>query len=217
MSDDHVIAGAWYPPTTSENIKRPTVPACKSCNNRYSAIERYALIRLAMSVDPTHPAAAGIYEKAKRSIDPKLARVDNDRHHRARQREAFMRDLHSLDAVPNHALPFSVRNFAIGSRLGLRIDARRLNLLIEKWTRGFYFCVHGFPLSASAKITVFHVSDRQALEALEKIWHHARAIDGGLGVQVRCWSAEDSSRREELYAFSIWDQVRMYAGVSEST
>jgi hypothetical protein len=113
-----------------------------------------------MCVDPTDPAAAGVWEKAKRSIDPKLARGDKDKHHRARQKEALARDVLSLDAVPDHTLPFPVPNFSMGSRHGVTIDAHRLNPLIEKWTRGFYFCIHGSPLSAAAKIEVFHVADR---------------------------------------------------------
>ncbi|HEV2549009.1 MAG TPA: hypothetical protein VGU20_16830 [Stellaceae bacterium] len=217
MSDDHVIAGSWYPDTTDERVQRLTAPACRDCNSgKFAAIERYVLTRLAMCVDPTHPAAAGIYEKAKRSIDPGLAKNEKDRRHRRKQREALFRDLEALDAVAGHVLPFSAVNFAMGSRTGLRIDAGRLNQVIEKWTRGFYYCIYGVPLSVSAKIEVFHVADRHALEAFEEIWHHARAIDGGVGVQVRVLSAEESGRREELYAFSIWGQFRAYAAVSEN-
>lgn len=217
MTDDHVIGRAWYPDTTPATVKRLTAPACKNCNNnRYAAMERYALVRLAMCIDTTDPAAAGIYGKAMRSIDPAAAKGDKDKRHRKQQREAFMRDLLPIDGVSKGVLPFSARNFEAGSRTGLKIGAQQLDSLIEKWVRGFYFCIHGRPMSKSGKVQVFHVADNRALEAFERIWNLARVIDGGAGVQVRCWSAQDSERREEIYAFFIWNFVRIYAGVSEA-
>ena len=214
MSDDHVIAGSWYPDTTDERVQRLTAPACRNCNSgKFAAIERYLLLRLAMCVDPTDPAAAGVWDRAKRSVDPKRAKGDKDRRHRQMQKDALTRDLRELESVPQHALPFSIVNFATGSRVSVDISAERLNSLIQKWTRGFYYCIHGVPLSTAANIEVMHISDRAALEAFVKIWHHARAIDGGIGVQVRFWSAEESGRREELYVYSIWKQFRAYAAV----
>jgi HNH endonuclease len=100
ITNDHIIAGSWYPDTTPSAVQRWTVPACRRCNNHFSSIERYVHARLAACVDPTHPAAAGMWEKARNSIDPKQARTPREREHRIRQREAFWSGLRELRESP---------------------------------------------------------------------------------------------------------------------
>jgi hypothetical protein len=218
MTDDHIIASSWYPDTTPSTVQRLTAPACRNCNNnKFAPIERYALVRLAMSIDPTVPGADGIHAKAMRSIDPAQAKTGKDRKHRAKQRDALMRDLVPAHAGTKGVLPFSAKNLALGVRTGLSIDGKRLDAVVEKWTRGYYYGTHRVPLSSFAKVEVWFVSDQQAGEAFENIWQHARAIDGGPGVQVRYWSAEESGSRIDICAFSLWGgQVRMYSGVNET-
>ncbi|HEX7969000.1 MAG TPA: hypothetical protein VF502_12340 [Stellaceae bacterium] len=131
------------------------------------------------------------------------------------QRAALGREVRELTGIPKASLPFSIPNLDKGSRHGVMISATKLNTLVEKWARGFYYCVHGQPLSASRRIQVIHVGDEHAAVAFREIWQHARAIDGGPGVQVRLWTAEEDRRREEIYGFSIWGQFRVYAAVSE--
>src|SRR4051812_38706332 len=39
VDDEHVFPRSWYPDTTPSTVKRVTVPACRSCNVRFKAIE----------------------------------------------------------------------------------------------------------------------------------------------------------------------------------
>jgi hypothetical protein len=184
ITNDHIIAGSWYPATTPSAVQRWTAPACRRCNNHFSPIEGYVHARLAACVDPTHPAAAGMWEKARNSIDPKLARTAREREHRIRQRNAFWSGLTRLREASAHTLPFSISNLAQGSRTGLIIEAEKLNSLVEKWVRGIYYKIHGHALSSDCEISVIHIQEEEAATAFGKFWQQRKCLDAGPGIQV---------------------------------
>ena len=213
--DDHIIAGSWYPDTTPSTVQRWTAPACASCNNRFSSIERYVHARLAACIDTTHPAAEGMWEKAKNSIDPKRARNARDREQRIRQRKAFWGALEELREAPAHTLPFSIRNFADGSRTGIIVAAAKIDLLIEKWARGLYYKIHECPLSLSAEISVMHLGEKEATAAFGEGWALRKCLDAGPGIQVSYFSANEGRERADVYLFKIWNQFEVFAWVDE--
>jgi len=215
ITDDHIIAGSWYPETTPSTVQRWTAPACRSCNNRFSSTEQYVHARLAACIDPTHPAA-GMWEKAKRSIDPKRARGRRDKEQRIRQRRAFWKGLRTLARAPAHTLPFSIQNLAKGSRTGLIIDAKKVNGLAEKWGRGIYYKIHGHPVSSNAEIEVIHLPEGAVGEAFGGFWEQRKILDAGPGIQVSYLSTEDSSKRADVYLFRIWDQVEIFVAVDDN-
>jgi hypothetical protein len=215
ITNDHIIAGSWYPDTTPSAVQRWTVPACRRCNNHFSSIERYVHARLAACVDPTHPAAAGMWEKARNSIDPKQARTPREREHRIRQREAFWSGLRELREAPPHTLPFSISNLAKGSRTGVIIEAEKLNSLVEKWVRGIYYKIHGQPLSSAGEISVIHIHEEEAATAFGKFWEQRKFLDAGPGIQVSYLSVEEGSKRADVYVFKIWNQFEVFASADD--
>ena len=78
-TEDHVIAQSWYPESTPENVEKWKVPSCRPCNTRYSKLEDDLKIRLAFCVDPSNPAAQGVYERARRALDPHMGKNPTDR------------------------------------------------------------------------------------------------------------------------------------------
>jgi hypothetical protein len=215
ITDDHIIAGSWYPDTTPSTVQRWTAPACTSCNNRYSPIERYVHARLAACIDPTHPAAAGMWEKAKSSIDPKRARNRRDREHRIRQRNAFWSGLTELRQPPAHTLPFSISNFAKGARTGLIIEGEKLNTLVEKWAKGVYYKIHGHALSTDGEISVIHIHEEEAAAAFGKFWEQRKLLDAGPGIQVSYLSVDEGTKRADVYVFKIWNQFEVFASADD--
>lgn len=215
ITDDHIIAGSWYPDTTPSTVQRWTAPACQKCNNHFSPIERYVHARLAACVDATHPAAAGMWEKAKHSIDPARARNRRDREHRLRQWGAFWSEVTSLSEPPVHTLPFSAPNFSKGSRTGLKINGKKLNSLVEKWVRGIYYKIHGHPLSSRGEISVIHLPEGAAATAFGKFWDERNILDAGPGVHVSYLSAQEGSKRADVYEFKIWSQFKVFASADD--
>ncbi len=215
ITDDHIIAGSWYPATTPSTVQRWTAPACLDCNNHFSSIERYVHTRLAFCVDPTYPAAAGMWDNAKRSIDPKQAHGDRDRKQRALQRRAFQRDMTELQQLPPHTLPFSITNFEKGSRCGINIDANKINPLVEKWARGIHYRIHGRSVSPAGEITLIHIHEEDAATAFGCFWAQRECLDAGSGIQVTYLTTNDRSKRADVYLFRIWDQFEVFASVDD--
>jgi hypothetical protein len=215
ITDDHIIAGAWYPDSTPSTVQRWTAPACRECNNHFSADERYIHTRLAACIDTTHPAASGMWEKAKASIDPERARGERDREHRRRQRNAFWGGLMTLDEPPQSTLPFSAPNFDQGSRTGLTIEASRINSLVEKWARGIYYKIHGHPVSASGKISVEHLREGAVEVAFGQFWSQRTILDAGPGIQMSYLSIDEVPRRADVYLFKIWGKFEVFASIDD--
>ena len=66
VTRDHVFPASWYPESTSADIPRWTVPACKRCNERYGELERDLFLRLAACLDTeTSPAERNAYEAVR--------------------------------------------------------------------------------------------------------------------------------------------------------
>jgi hypothetical protein len=216
ITDDHIIAGSWYPDSTPTTTQRWTAPACKKCNNSLGAIEQYVHTRLAACIDPTDLAAAGIWERARNSIDPLRAKKDRDRQHRANQRAAFWRHLAEMKEPCAATLPFSLPNFQQGSQTALFIESDKLeSLLSKKWARGVYYKIHNQPLSLSAKISIIYPQPGKAALLFADIWSHVRSIFLGPGIQISYFTAEDQTRLADLYVFRVWNQLEFITSVDD--
>ena len=75
---DHVFPRSWYPDTTPPNIAKWKVPSCLECNRELGIIENDLFVRLAPTLDPALPGSSGLYERARRAIDPASAKNKNE-------------------------------------------------------------------------------------------------------------------------------------------
>jgi hypothetical protein len=215
ITDDHIIAGAWYPDSTPATVQRWTAPACGRCNNSFSSVEQYVHTRLSACIDPTDFAAAGMWEQARNSMDPGRAKKDCDQQHRVRQRAAFRRCLTEMPEPSTATLPFSLSNFENGSRTALFIESDKLESLVGKWARGVYYKLHDQPLSLAAGISVSYPQPGEAAFIFAEIWNHVRSIGFGPGIQIFYFTAEDQTRRADLYVFRIWNQVEFVVSIDD--
>jgi len=100
MTDEHVIASAWYPSNVPATFRHYTVRACHGCNERLGKIEADILHHLALCLDPQNPAVRRIVEKQRRALDRSAARDLAD----GQKREARLRSLQN-DMVDARACP----------------------------------------------------------------------------------------------------------------
>ncbi len=212
-TEDHVIARSWYPAETPM-IAKWKVPACRSCNNRYSVTEHDTLGRLALCLDPTDKTFGPIAQKAIRSIDPKQAKSPRDIMHRFNRRETIRQGLRQIDNPKSQGVLPSFRdNFLAGSRTGIPVSAQGLKKVIEKWIRGIHLCEFREYVTAEQEVSIFLVEDHVAENAFAKILQYAKRIEKGPGVEVLIWRVDEDDRTVSLFAFKIWQQFRAYGSV----
>ena len=218
ITSDHVIASSWYPPITPSTVQRLTVPSCKSCNNRYSAIERYALLRLAACANPQIPASQGVWERASRALDVEAAKSAFDRVHRQDAREAFYRDTEEIDNLPAEGvLPSFLSNYyEAGSRTAVHIQRHKLNDLIKKWSLGIHYHLWKNPASQQAEITAIHLSDDDAADAFQETMECWGTIDLGPEIQISYLSGGEENDRCSIYKFTIWGQFTAYGTIVDA-
>lgn len=215
LTKDHVIARSWYPANTPP-IEKWKVPACGPCNNRYSASEGDLLGRLALCMDRNDPALTKIVETALRSFNPTMGRDGKDIARRLNRKLALRRDVKDISSPHSRGLlPAFKDNFDKGSRTGIYIDVKLLNVIVEKWIRGVHFCELGTPVPDGAEIDVQFVEDEVAEEAFREIRHHAKHIQKGPGVEALIWHVEEGEESMTQYAFNIWGQFRVYGSVEK--
>jgi hypothetical protein len=215
LTEDHVIARSWFPANTPP-VAKWKVPACSGCNNRFSAIEQDVLLRLALCLDPEDPAVSGIVEKARRARDPKQFKSSRDWAHRFNRREALRRDIINIrNPQALGVLPFFRDNFAKGSTTGIRIPAKSLLEIVEKWIRGVHFCEFGKLVSSGCEISVQFVEDEVAESAFAEIMQYAIRVNKGQGVEVLIWKVEENDELIAQYAFNIWNQFRAYGAIEK--
>jgi hypothetical protein len=217
LTVDHVIANTWYPTTTPDNTPRWKAPACESCNSKFSKIEQFLLIRLAFCVDPNSESGAGIYERAKKSIDPTRARNKKDRLHRERFREELLRDIQELPDLPaSGILSFSEKNWQSGSRTAILISAEKLEAIAKKWAMGIHHALYGKVFSNRATIEVIHLSNDDEQVVRQQLGAFSSTDSRGPGVEVTWNLAENNHEYGVLYQFVIWQNFKVLIHIVDS-
>ena len=217
MTRDHVVAGSWYPRSTPIEVQRITVLACQDCNtNRYSADERYLLLRLSACVDPSLPAAEGVWEQARQAMDVFNAPNEQERKHRQAAWDAFNGDTDETGtAADGGMLPAFVSNSQMGSSVLVRIQADRLESVVGKWSLGFHSYVWKKPAPIEAAVSIFHLKESDASEIFLFADERWTMIDLGPGIRIRYITDGDGTERHTVYEFQIWGRVIAHASIRE--
>jgi hypothetical protein len=214
-TDDHVIARSWYP-TSTMPVAKWKAPACKKCNNKFSAAEGALLRRLALTL-PKSGGYRDIVDSQLRSLNPKDAKSDRDAACRLRNRLALSKCVVHVDQPMHKAvIPSSRINYALGSRTGVLIPKEQLDIVVEKWIRGIHFCEMGWPAPLQSKIDIFMVSDAAASGAFEMLKSNVVILRRGPGVEVRRSHVEEGELFGSIYEFDLWHRFRV-CGAIEGT
>ncbi len=117
---DHIISKTLFPDPKPSNL--PTVPACPECNQGFSKDEEYFRDRLAAVIgDPTYQGQE-MWGKAWESMQRPQAKG---------KKIGLFKDVVDLGVSV-------VTNEGVSDR-GIRINKKRVNRVIEKIIRGFYY------------------------------------------------------------------------------
>lgn len=211
ITADHVIARSWYPEAAVQQQK-PTVPSCRKCNNSFSTPERDLLTRLSFCMDPEDPQLARITTRVKRSINPREAKNPRDWMARFNQRQQIIADLRPLNQRTRAGLlPSFQSNEEKGSNTVIQIPSELLDLVLEKWIRGFFFLELGYPVPEGFEVSTYHLRDKDANDAFREVWHMGKHWKPSEGVHIAHFVTDE--RNGYAMAALLWKEFRAYGFV----
>lgn len=139
---DHVFPESWYPDTTPPNLEKWKIPSCIPCNDSLGVMEDDLFVLLAHALDPYHPGSAGLYDRAKRAIDPEAGKDERDRQARASRQRRFLQSVLVGEAIPDHGVYPGLEdrwNQPPDERMAILFPKIGVERLTEKIVRGISF------------------------------------------------------------------------------
>jgi hypothetical protein len=144
---DHVFPSSWYPDTTPDEVQRWTAPSCESCNGHFGELEKNLLVYLAYCINPTKPAAQGLYERARRTIGIRVEGLSEEekRHREARRRKMLSEVRPYSPEIQAHIIPGLGPHpeAPVSSQLQLMIKAEDIYAVVKKIVRGCEYWLSG--------------------------------------------------------------------------
>lgn len=214
MTWDHVFPRSWYPENYVSQEEKWKVPSCRTCNNRFSNIEKELLIRLGLCLDTSHAEASGIGDLALRSLDSRHAKNNKDALHRRRK----------LDQIQAEQLPYSEKmsvypGFDAGRFLyddekpsALTISPHHIEGFAEKVVRGILFIYEGKLIDESYEISTYVLNENHALEMMSNL-SGVRVHLREPGIKIsRCTVPDDAVT--SVFRIEIWGQLRLHTIVA---
>jgi len=217
LTSDHMFPKAWYPDATLENLEKWQIPSCVECNRRYSKIEGDLLNRVALALDTTHPASAGLVDAALRAMNPGAGRDEKDAAARAALAKKVLGETLKGEAIPEGAIMPG-----LGERWGrpkseqmaVQIPKARFMEITEKIVRGLVYREDGAFIEAPYKIEAYVVGDEGAKVCKEMLDKAGKAFKREPGLEIRR-ATVDGDERAGLYEITFWQQFKTYATVSK--
>lgn len=207
----------WYPESTPANLEKWKFPSCRPCNHAYGVLENDLLLRFGLCIGPEEALAAGIGEKALRSINPKYATNEKDRRARQARRDMVLREMHKLDSPDVEGIfpGFGARpNLEYDGYFGIGIPADSVMRYGEKVVRGVTYLRTERLIPASYRIEVRVKHDRDAADFLAAFKGKAMVVSRGPGVVVEHALALDDGI-SALFHVAIWGRYKIYAMVAQ--
>lgn len=214
---DHVFPQSWYPDTTPDVVQRWTAPSCKRCNGYFGQLEKELLVFFACSIDPTKPAAQGLYERVQRTMGIGVEGLsEEEKRHRDAQRRKLLNDArpYSADIQP-HIIPGLGPHpeAPVSSQMQIKIPAESIYAVVKKIVRGCeYWLADGRIVEPPYGIEVFFPTETP--EDVRKLMvAFALGRDYlGPGLRIRRAGAQDDPLFA-LYELVMWDTVTTYASI----
>lgn len=216
LTRDHVFPDAWYPESTPESVQRWTVPACFTCNNRLSLIEKEVFVRLGLCVNPQKVAATGISRRVIRSfgIGTEGLEEDEARIRRALRDEVLRTAKPFTEEFRSHLLPGIGPHpeTPAGQQLQIDIPADKLYEVSRKIVRGCEYWFSGGRIIDPPYQLDIHFAHDADVPDVVKIFSGFDATHFGPGFRVRRGSVHNDPL-SAVYDAVIWDSLKFYATI----
>lgn len=212
---DHVFPRAWYPENTPEGLEKWKVPSCERCNAEYGALEQDLLLRMGMCLGPEDSEAAGIPQKALRTIKPEFAKAERDRLARQKARETVKAEIEWTDELNTEGLlpGFGPRPyFEYSQYAAVKISAESLRRMGVKLAKGLTYVLRGKTIPPDYEIEIIFPGGPDAAQVAPQFERAARTENRGPGLTVaHTWAHDDPVAA--LFKITVWGRLVLYAAV----
>lgn len=204
ITDDHVFPRSWYPDSTPSTVQHWTVPCCRPCNKELGKMESDLLARLGLCLDPKSEAAAGVAERALRSLGIDAGDLsEKERTHRENRRLKLKAEfLPARESLSAGAIPGLVNTS--GSEYAIPIPWAGLSIMAEKIARGCEYKLKDKKYVEPPYAVRTCITDPDEMSPL--FTSHRRDVDFGPGCQVRRVFANEDPNVVR-YRILIWATV----------
>ncbi len=215
LTKDHVFPQSWYPESTPKNIEKWTVPACVSCNNKFSQMEEELLDRFSMCIDESSVAFYGVGKKMQSLKKREVVSNSN--------KIRFI-----LDTIKNYIpYPYEEGNKnvlkggtpkeGVRGRLMIRIPTEKLFTVGEKILKGLEFKLRDKLIESDRKVCIIfpHENNVEEMKLINK-WENDLLLPQeikvrrGPGFVVRL-GVNRTNSDWVVYSVRIWGELEMWA------
>ena len=215
---DHIFPKSWYPNSTPPNLEKWQIPTCKTCNSEYGRLEEDLFVMLAMTVDPDDEGAAGIWQRALRSVDESLGRDKRDRLARRARKKRVTDSLLMGEDIPDEGVyPGMGERWHRERRdqIAVVVPAEHVRRLCEKIVRGITFKERGILIEPPFSVDFFPLEEEAAVPIRALIEKHEERFARGPGFHVSMVVPADEPQAGAL-KITLFGQFIMYAFVSRA-
>jgi hypothetical protein len=214
---DHVFPSSWYPDTTPKGLERWTAPSCGRCNGELGALEEELLVFFACCIDPTKPAARGLYARVRRTMGLGVEGLTpQEKAHREARRRKLLRESEPYSPdILSHVIPGlgPHREAPESLQRQLTIEVETVHAVIQKIVRGCeYWFAGGRIVEPPYEITIMFPSETPELVNRVMAAFAFGPVHLGPGLRIRRGSAHDEPL-SALYELVIWETMTVYASI----
>lgn len=214
ITADHLFPRSWYPDTTPGNLEKWTFPACSPCNNQYGKIEEELRLLLAACLDPNSEAAAGIWQKALRSIKPEYAKNGLDALRRRIKANRFLKRIRAANPEWHaNAMPEIYPDRPKGN-IALLVPAEEIHKFIEKLVRGTLYLTERRYIEKEQEISVALLRPEDSDPIVGLLEEFGETHEREPGIRIKKGVAEDA-KANAVFVFEIWNQFRFHGAVMD--
>ncbi len=216
-TDDHLVPRSWYPDSTPGGQEKWKFPACESCNNDYSKLENDLLFRFAICLEPNDARAAGIPERALRSINPNAAHNDRDRRARQNRRNRFQAEVQFSARAPQEGVlqGFGPRPGTEYKEFGsIRVAVSDISKMVRKFAKGLTYIEHTCYLDSRYAIRWLPTT-AQSHPTIDKVFSRlgSTRVQGPGVILQRAAASEDPA--QSFMRIVLWGCLSVYIAVEE--
>lgn len=172
---------------------------------------------LACCINPTKPAAQGLYERVRRTMGIGVEGLSEEdkRHREARRRKLLSEARPYSSEIQPHIIPGlgPCPEAPVSSQMQLTIDAESIHAVVKKIVRGCeYWLAAGRIVEPPYEIEVFFPTETPKLVDQLLAAFALGPVYLGPGLRIRRGGAHDDSL-SALFELVMWDTLTIYASI----
>ena len=209
---DHMFPKAWYPDTTPENREKWQIPSCLECNQRYGKLENDLFGRVALTLDASNPASAGLAVKALRAINPAAAHDEGDAAARDARAKKILGDMFRGQQIKGkNVVPGLGERWGrpVEQQLAIKIPEESFPAITEKIVRGLAYREDDAFIEPPQEIVCQLATDEGLDDVKKLLVEHGKEFKREPGLVIRRAELDGG----DLYEITFWDQFKTYATV----